>query len=182
MNCVLKAWGAHEKELRGFLVGRVHDPHLAEDLLQDTFLKALAEGSRFCQLDNARAWLFRVARNRLIDHARTHREYQEIPDQIPEETEQTEPVADLAQCLPRALEGLSAEDRDAIGKCDLEGMTQADYARSLGLSLAGAKSRIQRARRRLKRELHDVCRVRFDESGKICCFLPDTARGTTGGK
>ena len=174
MNCVLKAWGAHEKELRGFLTGQMHDPHLAEDLLQDTFLKALSQGSRFCELSNARAWLFRVARNRLIDYARTRKEHLEIPDQLPLVEEQEEPVTDLAQCLPRALEGLSEEDRDAIEQCDLEGMTQAEYARSVGISLAGAKSRVQRARRRLKARLDELCQVRLDETGKVCCFIPES--------
>jgi len=178
LNCVLKAWGAHEKELRGFLVGQLHDPHLAEDLLQDTFLKALSEGSRFCELNNARAWLFRVTRNRLIDYARTHREHLEIPDQLPEITDQGEPIADLAQCLPRALERLAAEDRDAIEQCDLEGMTQAEYASSIGITLAGAKSRVQRARRRLKGNLDDLCQVRLDETGKVCCFIPGSPCGT----
>ncbi len=172
MNCVIEAWGKHEKELRGFLVRQLHDQHLAEDLLQDTFLKALAEGSRFCQLNNVRAWLFRVARNRLIDYHRTHKEHLEIPDQLPDTADPQEPVADLVQCLPKALESLSAEDSHALLQCDLEGKTQSEYAESLGISLAAAKSRIQRARKRLKAELHEACQVRFDETGKICCFTP----------
>lgn len=55
MNCVITAWANHEAELRHYLRRQLQDSALAEDLLQDTFLKALAEGSRFCQLENRRA-------------------------------------------------------------------------------------------------------------------------------
>ena len=172
LNCVIEAWDNYEGELRGFLVRELHDPALAEDLLQDVFLKALAQGSRFCSLDNTRAWLFRVARNRLIDHRRTHKDHAAIPDHLADEAEPVDAVASLARCLPRALQGLPPEDSQAIRLCDLEGMSQADYARARGLSLAGAKSRVQRARKRLKKHLKDVCQVRFDETGKVCCFVP----------
>jgi RNA polymerase sigma-70 factor (ECF subfamily) len=50
-------------------------------------------------------------------------------------------------CLPRVLSELSAEDREAITLCDLQGMAQAEFARTTGLSLSAAKSRVQRARR-----------------------------------
>lgn len=49
LNCVIEAWSKYEGGLRGFLLHPLRDPPLAEDLLLDTFLKALSEGSRFCQ-------------------------------------------------------------------------------------------------------------------------------------
>lgn len=172
MNCVIEAWEKHEQELKGFLIGQLHDSRLADDLLQDTFIKALAEGSRFCQLDNARAWLFRVTRNRLIDHYRTRKQTIGIPDYLPHHPPEDEPVANLAQCLPRALGELSAQDSEAIRVCDLDGLPQRDYAEHLGISPAGAKSRLQRARKRLKEHLNEACQVRYDETGKVCCFVP----------
>jgi len=177
MNCVIEAWDRHERELRGFLVRQVGDPVLAEDLLQDVFLRALAQGSRFCNLADTRAWLFRVARNRVVDHHRTQRDQVPVPEQLADEVEVPEAVAGLAACLPRALAELPPEDADAIRRCDLDGMTQAEYARALGLSLPAAKSRVQRARRRLKAHLKDACQVRFDESGKVCCFVPRGEEG-----
>lgn len=172
MNCVLDAWEKYEQELKGFLVGQLRDEQLADDLLQDTFIKALAEGSRFCELDNVRAWLFRVTRNRLIDHHRRRKATIEVPDFLPAVTPEDEPVANLAQCLPRALSELAAEDSEAIRLCDLDGMSQKDYAERLGISLPGAKSRLQRARKRLKRHLNEACQVRYDDTGNVCCFVP----------
>ena len=66
-ECVLNAWRDHESELQRYLTRRVSDKHLADDLLQDVFVKALRQGQGFCTLDNPRAWLFQVARNTLVD-------------------------------------------------------------------------------------------------------------------
>ncbi len=62
--CLISAWQRHENELRGYLMHRIGNSHLAEDLLQETFIKAMQQGADFCQLDNARAWLFQVVRVR----------------------------------------------------------------------------------------------------------------------
>ena len=173
MNCVTQAWNLYEDELRRFLLSRVRNAHLTEDLLQDVFVKALSEGSRFCNLDNPRAWLFRVARNHLIDFQRTHKIHHEVPDEHPEKIENPEPVVNLSKCLPTALSNLSPEDKEIIELCDLEGLNQSQYAEKKGITLAGAKSRIQRARKRLKSELHSACKIILDENGNVCCFDPD---------
>ena len=171
-DCLLRAWRDHEAELLGYLHGRLPEPHTAEDLLQDIFVKALGQGSRFCSLENSRAWLYRVTRNALADHLRLAHAQVELPDDLTEETEPTAPVESLADCLPRALTELSTEDCEAITLCDLEGMTQEEYARRKGLTLPGAKSRVQRARKRLRDHLTTACQIRFDAVGKVCCFVP----------
>ena len=173
MNCVSKAWLLHEKELRAYLLSRIKDKQLAEDLLQDVFIKALAEGSQFCELNNPRAWLFSVLKNRLIDYQRTRKEYDEIPEQLADAVQEDTPVNNLAVCLPIALTKMDKADADIIQQCDLDGLNQADYARQKGLSLSATKSRIQRARKRLKTELQNTCHVRFDEQGNVCCFGSD---------
>jgi len=170
MNCIVAAWNKHEAELRGYLTRRLDDPRQAEDLLQDTFVKALASGAGFCSLDNPRAWLFRVARNQLIDFQRRKPALQELDNDIKDDEAEIAVVETLASCLPRAISGLNEEDQDAITQCDLNGMTQADYAKRKGLTLPGAKSRVQRARQRLKQQLKGVCRVQFDQDGRVCCF------------
>lgn len=172
MKCVSDAWDNHEAELRGFLHNRLSDHDQAEDLLQDVFLKAMREGTKFCELDNTRAWLFRVTRNALIDHLRTHKLHDEVPDDLTAVVAIDEPVVNLSQCLPAALKSLDKEDRDIIEHCDLEGMGQQTYAELNSLSLPAAKSRIQRARMRLKQALHVACKVRYDEQGRVCCFDP----------
>jgi RNA polymerase sigma-70 factor (ECF subfamily) len=172
MNCLMSAWHRHESELRAWLRGRMGNPQDAEDMLQEVFLKALRQDGKFCQVENARAWLFEVARNAIADRLRLKKTQVELPEDLAQETDEPAAVDSLAACLPRALLELSDEDREVITLCDLDGLTQADYARMKGLSLPGAKSRVRRARKRLREHLSSVCQVRFDAAGKVCCFVP----------
>ena len=151
--CLLEAWSAHEAELLRYLRHHLRQPGEAEDLLHDLFLKALRQRERFCAVGNPRAWLFAVALACASE-------------------EGPAPVDLLSACLPRVLSELAAEDREAIERCDIGGMTQHAFAEFAGLSLPGAKSRVQRARQRLRAQLVRACQVQLDEHGKVCCFVP----------
>lgn len=168
-DCVLGAWHAHERELRGFLARRLGDRAAADDMLHDVFIRAMREGLGFCRLENPRAWLFRVARNAAIDRERLVRPTSQLHDRMRAPEPESEPVEKLQECLGRNLSRLSENDREAIRRCDLEGMRQADFAAETGLSLAATKSRLLRARARLRELLVSNCSVRFDDSGSVCC-------------
>jgi len=163
----------HQREIEGYLRHRLGDGEQAADLLQTVFLKALHEGRKFCELREPRAWLFAVARNALADHLRLAHSHEPLPDDIAAPAEDPTPVDTLADCLPVALAALDSADRDILTQCDLHGMTQKDYASRHGLSLAAAKSRLLRARTRLRALLVSTCGVRFDAAtGRVCCSLP----------
>ncbi len=172
MRCVTDAWRRHEAELRRFLRHRHGDAAGAEDLLQEVFLRALGQGRGFCTVANPRAWLFQVARNLLVDRLRLAKPEVPLPEDLAEVPVAPPAVDALSACLPRVLAELSAEDREAITLCDLEGLTRQAFAERLGLTLPAAKSRVQRARARLRARLVEACQVRFDAAGQVCCFTP----------
>ncbi|MGV8892949.1 MAG: sigma-70 family RNA polymerase sigma factor [Burkholderiaceae bacterium] len=172
MNCLTTAWSQYAPELRGWLRHRLNNPAEAEDLLQDLFLKALRQGDRFCSLQNARAWLFEVARNALADRLRVARETVELPEDLSAPEEEFDTVDTLTDCLTRVLSELSTEDRDAITLCDLQGMQQAEFAVAKGLNLSAAKSRIQRARLRLRARMTQACQIQLDTVGHVSDFVP----------
>ncbi len=172
-TCLSRAWRTHKLEIRSFLMNRIADKAETDDLLQDVFLKALFLGKSFCDIDNPRAWLFQVARNMVIDRFRLNRAHVPLPEELPADAESAMDSVDaLTQCLPRILSELSAEDRAAITLCDLNGITQQEFAKRAGITLPAAKSRLRRARRRLQAQLVGACQVKFDEQGKVCCFVP----------
>lgn len=174
MKCITDAWGEHQRELLHFVANRIPDGQEAHDLVQEVFLRATRLEDGLCGVSNRRAWLFQVARNLLIDRYRLTREEVELDETHLAETtlEALAPVDSLSQCIPRVLAELSAEDREALTLCDIEGMSQQDYANRIGLSLPAAKSRVQRARKRLREQLVSACQVRFDAAGQVCCFVP----------
>lgn len=170
--CVSAAWQAHEGELRGYLRHRAADADTADDVLQDVFVKAMRQGQGFCTLDNPRAWLFQVARNALVDRARTEHPHEAYTDEMAEtaplDTEALAPVDALADCLSRTLGELAEDDQHILRACDLEGQTQRAFAQAHGLSLPATKSRLLRARQRLRDRLTRVCQISFEPDGKVC--------------
>jgi RNA polymerase sigma-70 factor, ECF subfamily len=93
-------------------------------------------------------------------------------DALPQPEPAARPVDALATGLAASLEALEADDRDVIVRCDLEGQGQARYAAERGLTLPAVKSRIQRARIRLRRQLVERAGVRFGPTGQVCCHGP----------
>lgn len=171
--CLLKAWQTTQKELLAYLRHRLDSVPEAEDLLQEVFLRALRQGQRFCAVNQPRAWIFQVARNALADRLRVHRENLPLPEVLASENhDASDAVDDLSQCLPRVLSELKPADRLAIELCDLGGAPQQVLAEHLGISLSGAKSRLQRARQRLKERMESACQVRYNESGHVESFTP----------
>jgi len=147
-------------------------PDDAEDLLQGLFEKAILHKEQFCSLTNARAWLFQVARNGVIDYYRLRKDTVALPESLALEDAPLEAVDALSECLPRGLSELAEADRIAITLCDLNGVSQQEFADSQRISLAAAKSRIQRARRRMRAMMEKNCQVRRNDSGQVCCFVP----------
>ena len=172
-DCHQHAWKDHRAELHSFLTHRAGNPADADDLLQEIFLRVVHQGKAFCSIENPRAWLFQVARNLILDRYRLTRDTVPLPEDLMAEMgEEAPPVDRLTLCLPRVLDELAAQDRDAIIACDLEGMSQQNFAQRHGLTLSAAKSRVQRARQRLRARLTGACQIRFDAQGQICCFTP----------
>lgn len=174
--CVSAAWQAHEGELLGYLQHRLSDADAADDVLQDVFVKALRHGQGFCMLDNPRAWLFQVARNALVDRVRTAHPMEPLPEGPDEAAAPSEellaPVDALAGCILRSLSELSEDDAAILQACDLEGQTQRAFADAHGLTLSATKSRLLRARQRLRDRLTTACQVRFEPDGSVASHVP----------
>ena len=167
MKKLLYSIRQHESELHAFILPRAESPAVADDLTQEVFLRAIAQGERFTRIENPRAWLFRVARNVLIDHVRCQRPTAQLPDDLALADTETDTVDLLTECVGRNLARLNAADRDIIECCDLKQQTVKDYAQQKNLSLPAAKSRLLRARQRLRDSIVLHCSVSFDEQGKV---------------
>lgn len=161
-----QVWQEFSEPLRQFLQRRVSDPVLAQDLLQEVFLKAGAGLAGLTETSRLPGWLFRIARNAVIDHYRTRKETVPMPDTLaaPEAPESGETEA-LQAAFRRMIHHLPPPYREAILLTEFEGLTQQQYADRLGLSLSAAKSRVQRGRAELKKRLLECCRFEVDRRG-----------------
>jgi RNA polymerase sigma-70 factor, ECF subfamily len=148
-------WGETLNRLRAFVASRVDDPEEAADIAQDVIVRSIASGA-LDRVDNLHAWLYRSARNAIIDHYRTKRPQEPIleqdrwPDLDTSANEPNEATRELAYCLAPLLRDLPSTARDALTRVDVDGQTHQQAADQLGISVSGMKARVQPARRELK--------------------------------
>jgi len=170
------SWTETVKGLRAFVTSRVDDKELADDITQDVIVRSIASGA-LDRVDNPAAWLYRSARNAVIDHYRTRRQHAPLDelDAWPAQEHDDDPndaVRELSRCLQPMLDQLPSAARDALVRVDIRGQSQLRAARDLGLSLSGMKSRVQRARRDLKNLLEQCCAIDVDRRGGVADYHP----------
>lgn len=171
------SWIETLDRVRAFVAARVGDPELAADITQDVVVRSIAAGA-LDRADNPAAWLYRSARNAVIDHYRTRRSHDPFdgddawPDPGPLGDEPNDATRELARCLQPMLRGLPAAAREALTRVDVDGQTHQQAAAQLGLSVSGMKSRVQRARRQLKERLEECCTVGLDRTGGVSSYRP----------
>lgn len=165
-------WRALRADLLRFVEKRVRDTTLAEDVVHDVLLKAYAHRADLKEPAKLRPWLYQITRNTLADHFRAQRPTEALPPDLmdPGGLEVRNAGMELAQCLRPLLAGLAAADRSALTRAEFEGMTQREIASKDGISLSGAKSRVQRARNRLREAVLQCCRVEIDQRGGVMSY------------
>lgn len=172
-------WNQIAERLRRFIRSRVEDTHITEDLVQDVILKAQMHLDS-APMDKLSAWLFQIARNVVIDHYRSRevRRTSMLDDETAAAETEAAVVAELSGCIRPMLTRLPQPYREALAQTDLGEMTQAELAAQLSLSLAGVKSRVQRAREQFRSVLMSCCAPKTAEDGTIVdhdcqCQPPD---------
>jgi len=158
-------WKEFSPKLGRFIRARVADPATAEDILQDVFLKFQSRLDEFHDAAKVQGWLFLVARNAIIDHYRTRKPTSELPESLPAALpENLTELEELRVAFRRIIDGLPKTYREALVLTEFEGLTQEELAKRLGISLSGAKSRVQRGRELLKERLLNACHREFRHS------------------
>lgn len=154
---------AQRAEFVAFVQRRVGDAALAEDLVQDAFVRWLEKGHELRAGEAARAWFYRVLRNAVIDRARRAdagaRAVQKLAEDLADR--QGEAAAELdrvaCSCIAELADLLPPEQADALRRIELEGRRVVDYAADAGISESNAGVRVHRARTALRREVTRAC-------------------------
>lgn len=172
-------WREFSGALRSFILSRVRDPHTAEDLLQEVFLKIHSGLANLKSEEGIRSWLYSVARNTFIDHFRKRNrepEVVELSEETPAEPGIEGPTAeDFEPCLRTLMERLPERYRAPLVLTELENRSQKEMSEQLGISLPAAKSRVLRGREQMKEILLECCHFEFDRRGNIEEVRPRSA-------
>ena len=173
-------WSHLSSDLRRFIRRRVPDDHVADDLLQETFLRVHRNIGTLQEAERLAAWVYQIARN--VVHAH-HRKARVAAVSLGD----SDPVEDAADRLPPAgcgacewlgemVRSLPDGYREAVQLAEVEGLAQQEVADRLGLSLSGAKSRVQRGRAMLRDILERCCHFELDGRGTVTDSVPRSDR------
>lgn len=182
INAAEPAWQELRTELVRFVTSRVGDEATADDIVHDVLLRALGALRGPEPPRELRAWLYRSTRNAVVDHYRTRKPGAAVPEDLagdlPDEGDRAE--QELARCLGPLIETLPPSYRTVVGMAEIQDLPQKVIAQREGLSLSGAKSRVQRGRRMLRQALLDCCRIEIDRRGGIRDYEPRDGGGNCG--
>ncbi|MEI6309854.1 MAG: RNA polymerase sigma factor SigZ [bacterium] len=171
-------WRRFSGQLRLFIRSRVPDDASAEDLLQEVFLRI--HGGICCLKEEERveSWVYQITRNTIIDFYRSRRTSEDLPEDLAVEMEADEgedSPAELAPYLREVVQALPEPYRAALMLTVYEGLNQRELADRLNISFSGAKSRVQRAREKVREILLSCCHLELDRCGRVidyqerCC-------------
>ena len=185
-------WEAFHTPLHGFIRKRVSDEMVAEDLLQEIFLKIHQNGDALQDVKKLESWIYQITRNAIIDFYRGTRptsslDAPEVLD-LPEELPDDDIVSELLPCVRAMVNNLPEQDRQALVLTEYQGLTQKEFGERIGLTFSGAKSRVQRAREKLKQQLLACCHFELDRRGHVmnyqsrcqCCSSENCISGYSG--
>ena len=161
-----------------FLERRLGDRALAEDILQDAFVKSIEKGEGIRDEDASIAWFYRMLRNAVVDHYRRRGTRDRALELLAKEMEgATEPPPELRDaicgCVVRLASTLKPEYEQAIRRVEVDGVAVNDFASEAGISANNAAVRVFRAREALRKQVKASCRTCADHGCVECtCGKP----------
>jgi RNA polymerase sigma-70 factor (ECF subfamily) len=170
---VAAAWHEVGERLRVYVARRVN-PGDADDVVQSVMVKLLERRTEI-DADSVQAWLFTVTRNAIAEYYRRHRPSVDLDSfgDLPERDE-VDPadrtIGKLSDCLDPMLRMLPEQDAELLRRVDLRGDAQTELASELAIPLSTVKSRVQRARAKLRSAFDACCSIELGRSGAPVAF------------
>jgi RNA polymerase sigma-70 factor (ECF subfamily) len=154
---VREAYSAHAGELYGFALRSLEDPGLAEEAVQDTFLRAWRAGERFDpQIGSLRTWLFAILRNVVIDLGRARASRPVATGDVPDVGHEPLEEMLLSWQVEEALRRIGDQHRRVLVETYLRGRPYAEVAAELGVPEGTVKSRVYYGLRALRNALEEM--------------------------
>ena len=152
--------------LKKFIRPHARNIHDTEDILQNVLIKILKNGEDVSAAGFF-SWLQKVSHTTSIDYYRKNKSssYELQSDRVEAQSseEKNEALASLSKCVRPLLKNLSADDYQIVSAVELDGVSQKELAEKSRTNYSALKSKIQRARLKLKNEILECCQVELDK-------------------
>jgi RNA polymerase sigma-70 factor (ECF subfamily) len=150
-------YGRYRQPLFGYLMKNCRDESAASEMFQDVWLRVIASVNRYQERGKFRAWLFRLAHNRLVDYYRhlAKQDFEELPDIAASELSVEEQVSRIQRTsyLQGVISKLPLEQRSAFLLREEAGLSLREIAQIQEINLETAKSRLRYAYQKLSKRL-----------------------------
>ena len=147
--------------LLSFIASRVSDRDVAEDILQESLLRALKAAPDLRDADRLAPWFIRIVQNAIVDHHRRRGTMSTAMDRFERDVEREvtqEEIAEVCECFQEVLPGMKDSYAELIRRLDLAEDPAALVSENLGVTRSNLKVRHHRARRQLRERLELLCR------------------------
>lgn len=163
---VWELWEDYQQAVFHYLLKRTKDKNEAEDLTQEVLLKIHQSCCSDKEIKNQKSWTFQIAHNSLIDYYTKQKPTKDLEEITlePDDSHQDE-IQNLAEYTEALIQCLPEKYATPLKMADIDNIKQEEIAQHLGLGLSATKSRIQRARVKLKEQILDCFHVNLDANG-----------------
>jgi len=160
-------WQEFHLELKGFIYSKIKDVEITNDILQDVSIKIIEKIHTLKDDKKLDKWVYQITRNAIMDHFRQSKSVDNIYIDLDNDPDQTEMHVKLSCCVLPFIYQLSESDKEVLILTYNKKMNQKELAVHLGITYSGAKSRVQRAREKLKDIFEECCAIEYDTYGNI---------------
>jgi RNA polymerase sigma-70 factor, ECF subfamily len=171
---IKQLWFKFHAILKAFIMARVRDEALSEDILQEVFIKIHSHIDTLHDDSKLQSWIYQITRNLIADHFNKIKRGNLLQPASEKEEEDfsTEYMSEALRDMVNMMDDLPPGYCEALCLTELGGMSQKMYAEKIGISYSGAKSRVQRAKIMLKDMLMRCCHYQFDKYGTVLDIHP----------
>jgi RNA polymerase sigma-70 factor (ECF subfamily) len=175
INCI---WEEFSVPLRKFIKKHVINEQDADDIFQEVFIKIYKNIGSLKDDKKIHAWIYSITRNTITDYYRKNHnslETIELPNDLVSSTDEDFSAnTEIASCLRVMVNSLPEKYKETILLTEFQNMTQKELSEKMGISLSGAKSRVQRARKKLREMLFACCSLEIDSRGNVIDYKHKT--------
>lgn len=165
-------WTLYADDIKHFILSKVKDVVIADDLLQETFIKVHTKLHLLKDETKVKAWLFSIARYTVMDYFRAQQLTYELTDEeMVFEDHNFEHTRE--DCLRGIIKRLPRKYRDPLFLADVKGLKQRAISEQLHLPLPTVKSQIQRGRKLISQGFMDCCDFKMNDEGYLVSELKD---------
>lgn len=168
----------HINQLRQFIYKQTQNVDDTNDILQDVYIKIDRNIGSLKNTEKFYPWMVKIAKNAVMDHFRSERKFERainIEEVAANDLAFSEDLNEkVSKCLTSFINNLPSHYKEALILSEIKGKSQKEIASLTGISLSGAKSRVQRGREKLKQLLLDCCYWEIDGYGNILDYANKT--------